>query len=387
LTPPKVIHLITLLEMGGAQGNTIYTVEHLPPSDFEVHLWSGAGAYWDASVRKSAVLGNRVRFFSCLVRPVNPIMDILAIFQLWRALRKERPSILHTHSSKAGIVGRIAARLAGVPVVIHTFHGFGFNDQQKPWTRAFFIWLERKMAPLANKLVFVSQSNQDEAQALGIGAPTQYSLIRSGVPLRRIAEIAAQTDRNDVRGALNIAAEAVLITTIGAFKPQKNLTDFIRMAAHVSQDVTNAHFLIIGDGAQRPLLQSLAEKLGIASRITMPGWREDVVALLSASNAFVLTSLWEGLPRAMLEALHVGVPALCYQTDGVKDLFGPQDPNVVPRKNWTLLAERLVHVLENPDQARAWINAGKAKITSNFDIDVMVAQQRQLYLELLKPDK
>ncbi len=369
--------------MGGAQGNTLYTVEHLAPAKFEVYLWSGRGAYWDSAVRKNTALEKRVRFFSCLVRPVNPVMDVFAIFQLWNALRKEKPDILHTHSSKAGILGRIAARLANVPIVIHTFHGFGFNDQQKPRTRSFFVWLERKIAPFATKLVFVSKSNQEEARALQIGCPDQYVLIRSGVPLARIAETASRTNRNAIRVALNIPVEAPLVTTVGAFKPQKNLADFIRMAAAVVQKSPTTNFLIIGDGAQRKALEGLAREHNLTERLKMPGWREDVVALLAASDVFVLTSLWEGLPRALLEAVQVGVPVLCYETDGVKDLFDPSDPTLVPRKDWSTMAKRVNLLLASPAHARALAAAAKTKITSDFDIDVMVEQQAKLYLDQL----
>ena len=208
-------------------------------------------------------------------------------FNCGERFEKNNLKILHTHSSKAGILGRIAARLAGVPIVIHTFHGFGFNDQQKPWIRSFFIWLERKIAPLATKLVFVSKSNEDEAQALKIGRPDQYVLIRSGVPLAaRIAETAKQTNRNSVRSTLHIPLDAQLVTTIGAFKPQKNLADFVRMAALTAKTNPKVHFLIIGDGAQREDLQKLAREQNVLTRLTMPGWREDARGVVGRVRRF-----------------------------------------------------------------------------------------------------
>jgi glycosyltransferase involved in cell wall biosynthesis len=115
----------------------------------------------------------------------------------------------------------------------------------------------------------------------------------------------------------------------------------------------------------------------------MPGWREDVISLLAASDLFVLTSLWEGLPRALLEALYVGIPALCYETDGVKDLFSSDALNVVPRKDWNTLAQRVITLLAHPLDMKAWAVRDKQKIDSHFDIDVMVRQQERLYLELV----
>ena len=148
-SPIKVVHLITLLEFGGAQGNTLHTVQTLNPNLFETSLWAGSGAYWDEKVSYFVETKNRIRFFRSLVRPLHPIFDVFALFFIWKALREVKPTILHTHSSKAGIIGRVAGWLAGVPILIHTFHGFGFNKEQKPWTRWHFIFLEKIIAVLS----------------------------------------------------------------------------------------------------------------------------------------------------------------------------------------------------------------------------------------------
>jgi hypothetical protein len=163
LKPFKVVHLITLLEMGGAQGNTLHTVRTLDSTRFAAELWAGPGAYWDGAAETDLGKEGRLRFFKHLVRPVNPIFDLIAFFDLRKALNETKPAILHTHSSKAGIIGRFAAQ--NIPVVIHTFHGFGFNDRQNPIVFWFYVWLERWAAKRTHALVFVSRSNMETAQA------------------------------------------------------------------------------------------------------------------------------------------------------------------------------------------------------------------------------
>ncbi|MBV9079688.1 MAG: glycosyltransferase, partial [Elusimicrobia bacterium] len=319
--PVKVVHLVTMLELGGAQGNTIYTVRHLDPSRFDAHLWCGPGGFWDNDVRSDLARDGRLKFFSRLVRPVHPLFDFLVIFDLWRAFRAARPAVVHTHSSKAGIVGRIAARLAGVPVIVHTFHGFGFNDRQKPWTRSVFTALERLTARWSTALIFVSKSNQQTAAELRIGRPERYHLIRSGIPLESLRRTRLTARREDVLRELGIPADAAVITTISAFKPQKNLTDFLELGRRLAEKNSRVHLLLLGDGEQRAELEEHAKRIGLDAHVHMPGWRRDAAAILAASNAFVLTSLWEGLPRALVEAMTLGVPSVCYETDGVRDLL------------------------------------------------------------------
>jgi glycosyltransferase involved in cell wall biosynthesis len=380
----KVVHLVTLLELGGAQGNTIHTVRHLDASRYDARLWCGKGAYWDQDVEKDLGAAGRLRFFPNLVRPVNPLKDFLAIFDLARALKAEKPDILHTHSSKAGILGRIAARMAGVPVVVHTFHGFGFNDRQPPSVKKAYVALERWTARFADALVFVSIANREEARRLGIGQDKQYRLIRSGVDLEKLASVRARVDRADVRRRLGAPEGARLVTTLSAFKPQKNLADFIDLAARVGANVPDAHFVLIGDGEQRGDLTRLAREKGIQDRVSMPGWRRDAGEILAGSDVFVLTSLWEGLPRALVEAGALGIPSLCYDTDGVRDLLTPEAGELVPQGDVSALADGVERLLRDVFYAQAMADGQSSRITGDFDIYAMVRQQEKLYGQLME---
>lgn len=376
-TKTKVVHLITLLELGGAQGNTLYTASHLDAHRYEVHLWSGKGAYWDKEAERKWSNSGHFRYFSRLRRPIHPLYDLLVIFDLVRALRKLKPEILHTHSSKAGIVGRVAGKIAGVPQIIHTFHGFGFNDEQKPWTKFFFVFIEKICAKFSTHLIFVSEANMKEARQLKIGRPETYVLIRSGIPLEDLHRKAATLDRNKIRRSLSI--EGPLITTIGAFKPQKNLVDFVEVAKKVCDEIPEAHFQIIGDGEQRGLIERKIIEAKLENKISLLGWRQDVAALLLASDVFALTSLWEGLPRALLEAMTLGVPSVCYDTDGVRDILSKGGGYIVPKGHSTKAAEKIIEILKHKGLHQKLASEGKHLIAKEFDIDHMVHQLDAIY--------
>src|SRR5262245_19428064 len=198
----KVIHIITMLELGGAQGNTLFTVANLDKSKFEVGLITGPGGILDEEARN--LTGVRVTFVPPLIRSVHPIKDALALFALTRILRKEKPDIVHTHSSKAGILGRLAAKMAGVPTIIHSIHGFGFNPYQKVLAQSVFVFLEKRMARFTTVLIAVAQENIKAGLRLGIGRPNLYRLIRSGVDIEKIRQNIIATDSEALQKELGI---------------------------------------------------------------------------------------------------------------------------------------------------------------------------------------
>jgi glycosyltransferase involved in cell wall biosynthesis len=308
----KVCHIITKLELGGAQRNTLYTVSHLDRERFQALLIAGAGGILDEEA--SRLSGVRVFFVRSLVREIRPLRDLAAFINVWRILRRERPDIVHTHSSKAGIIGRWAARLAGIPMIIHTFHGFPFHAFQPLPVRWLYIFLERITAPLTSRLIAVTTEDIRKGLDNGIGRPGQYTLIRSGIDLSYYKGLSV--DRAHKRASLGIAADSPVVTTIGPFKPQKNLEDFVRVAGLVAARCPQARFLEIGDGTGRQDLEACIASLGLAGTVLLLGWRQDTGEILAASDVFVMTSLWEGLPRSVLEAMSLGLPVVANAVDG-----------------------------------------------------------------------
>ena len=381
----KVVHVVTRLDLGGAQGNTLYTWSHLDSERFDAVLVCGGGGLLDADAAaiSEAPNGPRLRFLPALVREVDPARDLLALLQLWNLFIAERPDVVHTHSSKAGILGRLAARLAGVPAIVHTYHGFGFHDYQHPLVKGLYAALERFCCRFTRTIVFVSKANEDYARRHGLGDPERYHLIRSGV---RLADLPAKVaDRRRRKAELGFGMHKPLVVSVGNLKAQKNPADFVALAERVGAILPDAEFLFVGDGPLRQRLEYQLIAKGLSGRVKLAGWRRDTPELLALADVFVLTSLWEGLPRALVEALKSGLPAVCYATDGVTDLLEDGiNGFLVPPRNVTALAERVLLLLKDEPLRRALGAAAAASIGPEFDIDHMVRAQQRLYGALLE---
>ncbi|MCM2267605.1 MAG: glycosyltransferase family 4 protein [Elusimicrobiales bacterium] len=372
----KVVHLITRLDFGGAQANTLYTAAKLDRSRFDALVVAGPGGILDAKAEPG-----RLRHASRLGREISFFRDLGALLQLRALLKELKPQVLHTHSSKAGILGRLAGALAGTPVVVHTFHGFGFHPAQSALKRGFFVLLEKFCARLSDALIFVSRANMETAREAGIGDPADYRLIRSGV---KLAGYPARDDRAAVRARLGLPADAVVVLSIGNAKPQKNPRHFIEAAARLAAKAPGARFVFVGGGEDLEELRAETAARGLAGTCLFTGWREDTPELLAAADIFALTSLWEGLPRSLVEALRTGLPAVCYRTDGVADLLKDGvNGFCVPRGDLQAFCSALEQLVLDP-ALRARLAAGAAAADlAEFDIDFMVRQQEALYTELL----
>jgi len=249
------------------------------------------------------------------VREIDPWRDLAVTVQLVRLLRREKFDIVHTHSSKAGIVGRVAARLAGVPHIVHTVHGWGFHDHMNPALRTAYVVLEKLMRPWTHPLVSVSSRTTSVGLSAGIGVTGDYRLIRSGIPLTRFGP---DPERGvEVRAQLGIGVGDVVVGSVGRLSTQKNPMDFVRVAAGLLGRHSSVCFVYVGDGPLRESVEAATAELGITKRVRFLGLRDDVPDLLRAMDIFILTSLWEGLPRVVLQALATGLPVVAYDTAGI----------------------------------------------------------------------
>ncbi|MBI4057296.1 MAG: glycosyltransferase family 4 protein [Elusimicrobia bacterium] len=375
----KVVHVITQLELGGAQQNTLYTVKSLDRTRFEPVLVSGPGGILDQEARDIPQL--KIHFIPSLVRPLHPLKDAIALAALIRVFREEKPDVVHTHSSKAGILGRVAAALIGVPLILHTYHGFGFHDRQFSWLRRMLLGIEWCAAKLSTRLIFVSRANLETAVRHGLTFPEKSVLIRSGVPLKNFP--AKGIDPQKKKTELGVGMHKPLVVSVGNLKPQKNPEDFILLAKMVYEKNREIRFLFIGDGVLRARLEGNLLRYGLHGKCFFPGWRRDIPEILTASDVFVLTSLWEGLPRSLVEAMKSGLPSVCYSTDGIQDLIRDgENGYLISPGNVELMAKKLLFLLEHDSVRKQMGQKAAESIGPEFDIDGMVRQQEKLYQEL-----
>jgi len=287
-----------------------------------------------------------------------------------------RPDVVHTHSSKAGVVGRRAAHLEGVGLVVHSVHGFGFTPMQAVHRRALFFAAERLAARWTDHFIAVSHNNARLGIELGLFPPEAVSVIRSGIELRRFRGLQRT---GGVRRRLGVPDGVPMVTQLGNFKPQKAPLDFVRVAAAVVPRVPEAHFVMAGDGPLRRQAEDIAAHLGVADRVVFCGWWDDVAGLLADSDLSVLTSRHEGLPRAVVESLAAGVPVVATAVDGTPEVID-HDVNgmLAPAGDVGALANAVCGVLLDPSRHRRMaLAAGRG--LEEFDIDLMVRQQEDLY--------
>lgn len=384
MPPVRVLHLITRLIVGGAQENTLYTAAGLDPRRYQVTVLSGPQTGSEGSlIEEARQQGIALELLPTLVRQISPLQDLRTLQVLVQHLRQERYTIIHTHSSKAGILGRIAAHVAGVPVILHTVHGWSFHDYMPLITRWLYILLERLCARYSDVLIVVTRRDEEKGLRAGIGRPDQYRLIRSAIPLQQFDPSRGQ--RQQVRLALNIPQQALVLGNIGRFSPQKNPLDWVRIAGSLAERYPDLYFLMVGDGPLRPAVEAELQRQGIASRTRLTGLRRDIPQMLSAMDIFLLTSLWEGLPRVLPQAMSMGLPVVANQADGTQEAiqhgvtgFLVQPGHLEKAVNYC------AQLIEDPALRRSLGEAGQEFARREFDLARMLEQIDQTYQELLE---
>jgi glycosyltransferase involved in cell wall biosynthesis len=372
--PLRVIHLITQLELGGAQQNTLYTVKHLDPSLFEPHLICGVGGILDDEARALQI---PVHFCRSLVREVRPWSDWNAYQEIRNLLRRLKPDIIHTHSSKAGILGRLAGVVAEVPTIVHTYHGFGFHRNQPKLLFHSYGAAEKFACRKTDHLIFVSNGNWNTARELGLLQNCSASLIRSGV---KIEELVDNQNHGVFRNKLKIPSSAKLIGMISCLKPQKDPVTFVHAADIVTRKNPSTHFVLTGDGVLRPRVAKEIAKMKYPERFHLLGWTRNVPEILADLDLVVLTSLWEGLPRIIPEAAISGVPMIASNIEGNREVITEgRNGALAEPSNAEDFARKILQALEqnwkvDPTASR--------EFAAEFDIRNMVRKQEELYLNL-----
>jgi glycosyltransferase involved in cell wall biosynthesis len=383
MRPVSVVHIITKLELGGAQQNTLFTVAHLDRDRFRTYLVTNPEGILVPEAR--AIEGVKTFFISELIREINPLIDIRALFKIKSILqgikKGDTPIIVHTHSSKAGILGRWGARLARADAIIHTIHGFGFHDYQPLPIKGFLFFLEKVTARITDMFIAVSQANIKKGVDSGIFTKQKTSLIRSGIEVEDFTRV--KVKRAEKKKSLGVEPDLPLVTMIGCLKPQKAPLDYLEVAHQVLQE-REALFILVGDGALREKVEKKAVQLGLGERFKLLGWRRDIPEILAATDIFCLTSLWEGLPRVLPQAMAMGIPIVATDVDGTPEaVIHNVNGFITKPRDTKAMAERIIYLLDHPQEAKMMGKQGK-KMVSEFDIRRMVRAQEDLYLQLLR---
>ncbi|TLY36745.1 MAG: glycosyltransferase family 4 protein [Nitrospirae bacterium] len=384
-----VLHLITRMDGGGSARNTFLTAIGHDRKQFRVGLIHGRpvpltaeeAAVMKADLKLLSQAGVRVFEVPALVREVRPILDARATVALWRLLCRERPALVHTHTSKAGVVGRLAAWLARVPVVIHTPHGHIFYGYYGAAASALIRLVERLLAKITDRIVTLTDRGAEEHVRLHIAGMEKFVTIHSGIDLAHFRSV--QVDPAVKRKELGLPPDGAIVGTVGRLVPIKGLEWLLKAAPQVLAQFPQACFVIIGDGPLLGELRQLTSKLGIGLRVVFLGAREDVPECLAALDLFVLPSLNEGMGRVLLEAMAVGCPVVATRVGGIPDIVADGTTGLlVPPRDERALAEAILTLLRDRSRRAAYGEAARRHIDGRFDVETMVRSVERLYDEV-----
>jgi glycosyltransferase involved in cell wall biosynthesis len=372
----RVAHVITRMIVGGAQETVLLAAALADTSRFEPVVVCGPQTGSEGSLHEEVRRrGVDLVLVPELVREVRPMKDARVVGALSRLFRERGTHVVHTNSSKAGIVGRLAARSAGIPAV-HTVHGWPFHDRQPSPVSSTWRLLERRTAPLARHLLVVADADRVKGLQAGIGHQDQYVTVRSGLELDRYGASAA--DREQVRAELGLV-DCVVIGAVGRLSPQKDPLTLVRAVAPLLRSRPDSRLLLVGDGPLRGDVAAAVAAAGVTAQVVLPGLRRDVPRLLNAMDVFVLSSLWEGLPRTLVQAMATGVPVVATDADGVRDVVRHGRTGlVVPRGDVDRLRAAVASLLDDPARGEELASAARELVPA-FDAQVMVRRLEELY--------
>lgn len=378
---PKVCHLITRLILGGAQRVALETAAHAANAGYKVELWAGPQTGPEGSLMAEArSRGLAVRCVPTLLREISPWADLRAYRYLKRALRAGGFDLVHTHSSKAGILGRHAAAAAGIPARVHSIHGWSMTPETSWPARRLYIALERRAAPRAHKLIAVSKTVRDTGLALGIGRPAQYAVIHGGVSAPAWNEDA----RADARCELGLPADAVVLGTLGRLDDAKNPLGALRAIVPLLSRHRELRVVFIGDGHLHAALERAIAHARVADQVILAGLVPNGARLLPALDIFFLASRWEGFPLVLIEAMFAHLPIVAYDVAGIPEAVAAGQSGLLAQPDdEAALRDAIEQLLTQPELRRTMGAAGSAIAQSHFRMERMLHATLELYESLL----
>jgi glycosyltransferase involved in cell wall biosynthesis len=380
----RVAHIITRLIIGGAQENTLLNVEDQHRLGDEVILITGPGLGPEGSLEQRARAGGLdVRIVPEMQRSIHPTRDWSSYRRLLTLLREIQPQIVHTHSSKAGILGRAAAARLGIPAV-HTIHGAAFHYGQSALAHRLYIAAEKWAAPRCRRLISVCDAMTDHYVKAGIGRPEQFVTIYSGMEVEPFLN--PPRPRVTVRAELGFRPEHIVITKVARLFHLKGHEFVIAAAQNVVRQHPHVRFLFVGDGNLRGGFQEQIARAGLEQSFVFAGLvpPSKVPELVHASDIIVHTSLWEGLARVLPQALIAGKPVVSYDVDGAREVVIPGETGyLLPPQSVEPLAAALSELAADPALRERLGRTGRERFTEQFRHETMTRRIREVYAEVL----
>jgi len=387
----KVIHVITRLDYGGAAQNTMLTALGHDRAQFEPLVVAGYPGCWDAQGGQAATEENcrqlekaaiRWMLLPSLTREVHPIKDAQALWQLIRLFRQEQPALVHTHTSKAGVLGRVAAWLARVPVIVHTPHGHVFYGHFGPFRSWLFLQIERVLSVLTDRLIALTEAERQDHLDRAVGEADRFVVVPSGIDRERFGRARVQGKQQP--DWFGCPPEALIVGSVGWLTDVKGHEYLIEAVAKLKPDFPSLHLVIIGSGDRHDALLQQSELAGLRDAVHLLGHRDDIEACLAGMDLFVLPSLNEGMGRALIEAMAAGLPVIASRVGGIPAVISHERTGLlVLPGDAGALAEALRRLLDRPEWATQLGLAASCSVDSRYGSVSMVHAIESIFAEAL----
>lgn len=384
----KILRIIARLNVGGPAIHTILLTEALNDDRFESILVAGRVEKDEKDmIYLARQKGVKPIIIPELRRQIHPIKDLIALWKIYKIIRHQRPDIVHTHTAKAGTLGRIAAILAGVPVRIHTFHGNIFHGYFNRIYVMVFLFIERILAYFTTYIVAISERQKEEiCQRYRIAKPDKIKIIPLGLELEELFSI--DSHKGHLRDELKIAGDATVVGIVGRLAPIKNHRMFLEVAKSLSTRLDNSFdmkYLIIGDGAERPALEKYTRDARLNGDVVFCGWREDLGNVYSDLDIVCLTSFNEGTPVSLIEASAAGRPVVATNVGGVADVvIDGVNGYLVPLGDIASFSQRLSELIENFQKRCEFGLKGREIVQKKFSKQRLINDIKNLYEDCKK---
>jgi glycosyltransferase involved in cell wall biosynthesis len=392
----KVVHIITRMDMGGSAQNTLLTALHHDSKHYDVWLIKGSTLESAMTKAETKLVEDQLKTareqdiviidVPSLVRRISPTNDFRGLVALFRHIRKIEPHIVHTHTSKAGLLGRLAAWMARSPIVIHTPHGHVFYGHFGSLLSRIFLQMEKLLGRITQHHIALTPEEGNDYLNLGVAKSNNLSVIHSGVDLNLFGRSTAEN--NPEGNELAIPPDSLVVGYVGWLIPIKGVTHLVDAMAEVVQRHPNSMLVLVGKGDEKGeeeiKLKEQVENLGLADNVRLLGWRPDVDEIMGCFDLFVLPSLNEGMGRVLVEAMAVGLPIVASRVGGIPDLVKDgKNGLLVPPADASALGKAISDLLTDKEKRNRMGEAGK-KMCLPYSAEAMVEQIDDLYKDLLE---
>ncbi|HHT9155678.1 MAG TPA: glycosyltransferase family 4 protein [Candidatus Tripitaka sp. YC43] len=378
--PIKVLHVITRLLPGGAADGTLNLCQGLKERGFQVELAAAPDPKMAETVQRMGIPFHPIPEFR---RDINPFYDTWAFFKLYKLIRSGGYQVVHTHTSKAGLLGRLAARLAHTPVIVHAPRGSIFHPTFfSPLVQWFFTLIERLAAPWADKIIAMCQSEARDYLGRRIAPKEKYTVIDSGIDLNRFRH--AQVDVAEKKQGLGLPRDSFVIGIIARLSPEKGHFTALEAFQKVYKEVPDAFLLIVGEGELKEAIRQRITRMGIGDRVVMTGYRTDIPEITRTLDVSFNPSLWDCSPRSVLEAMVCGIPVIATKVGGIPEMVSDGETGLlVPAGDAEAMAHCILRLRRDAGLGKKLTGQAAKRGQELFDLPRTVEMVMQLYLELL----